>query len=254
MLTIGNGAFKDCENIAALVIPNSVVSVGISIARGCIALLSATISNSLTAITQTMFEGCTSLMSIVIPESITSLGLECFSECTALTHVTMYDNITSIGEKAFYNCSSLTEIDIPENIELTIIKEYAFSGTALTSIYIPNNVNVVEDSAFANCTSLTSAEFQEPEGVRIGINNLGKLIFNGCGSLVDVKFGFNSSIDKCSSEDDAWFKDCNTSLSIKVPYSIYNPSESIDLTITNYGTKWNYISAGDDATYYSTEN
>ena len=254
LLTIGNGAFKDCENIAALVIPNSVVSVGISIARGCIALLSATISNSLTAITQTMFEGCTSLMSIVIPENITSLGLECFSECTALAHVTMYNNITSIGEKAFYNCSSLTEIDIPENIELTIIKEYAFSGTALTSIYIPNNVNVVEDSAFANCASLTSAEFQAPEGVRIGINNLGKLIFNGCGSLVDVKFGFNSSIDKCSSEDDAWFKDCNTSLSIKVPYSIYNPSESIDLTITNYGTKWNYISAGNDATYYSTEN
>jgi len=253
VLTIGDGAFKDCVNLTSLTIPNSVMAIGISVARGCTSLASILISNSLTSISQTMFEGCTSLTSVVLPNSITNLGLECFSGCIALEYIELSDNITYIGEKAFYGCASLTSIHIPTNVDLTTIKENTFAGSGLVEIYIPNNINEIESSAFANCVDLLYAAFQAPNSTMIGINNLGNLIFSGCTSLSYVEFGFVSSIDKCSVADNAWFKDCNSGLYIRVPSAIYNPDEEIDLTTTNYGTEWNYISEGVYALYGSSE-
>ena len=69
--SIGNKAFKDCENLDTVTIPNSVTSIGNNAFSGCTSLVSLTIPNSVTAIGNYAFYGCRSLDSVIIPNSIT---------------------------------------------------------------------------------------------------------------------------------------------------------------------------------------
>ena len=55
--------------------------------RGCNGLTSVTIPNSVTSIENAAFYGCTSLTSIEIPNSVTSIGEEAFAYCDGLTSV-----------------------------------------------------------------------------------------------------------------------------------------------------------------------
>ena len=93
-LTFGNdvtaipeNAFKDCNSMEYIKMPNSVKSFG---------------SNA--------FFNCTSLKSITIPDSVTSIGDYAFYDCTSLKSVTIGKGVTSIGEWAFCCCSSLTSV------------------------------------------------------------------------------------------------------------------------------------------------
>lgn len=253
---IDNGAFMGCTSLMSISIPSNVTVLGISVFYGCSSLTSCVIpSNDLNGIPQTTFYGCTSLYSINIPDNIKSIGNSCFEGCSALEIVDIdidKSKLNSIGEKAFYQCSSLTAFNIPTNMALSTIDKDTFNGSKLVELLIPNNITVVNDNAFSNCTYLESVRFDTPNGeAKPGISTLGKLIFENCTSLTDVEFGFTASLDKCTSTDISWFKGCNTGLSIKVPKTVYDEDQSIDLTETNYGTYWNYIDADHNATYYS---
>ena len=87
---ICDGAFKNCNGLTSVTIPNSVTSIGYS-----------------------AFRGCSSLTSVTIPNSVTSIGDRAFSDCSNLTSVTIPNSVTSIGGWAFADCSGLQSIIIP---------------------------------------------------------------------------------------------------------------------------------------------
>jgi len=250
---IDDGAFANCPSLTGLTIPSSVTIIGTGVLMGSTALEHVGISTKMTGLPQNMFKGCTALLSIEIPNNITAIGYECFSGCTSLAIVDISNTskLNSIGEKAFYGCSNLVSIRIPTNAQMTMIKANTFAGSGLVTLRIPNNITIVEDTAFANCIALESVVFEIPSGSNTGISTLGQSIFSGCLNLVNVDIGFEASVDKCVSTDIAWFAGCNTALSIKVPKTVYDEDESLDDTAANYGTYWNYIDAGHNATYYS---
>ena len=64
---ICDGAFKNCNGLTSVTIPNSVTSIGYSAFRGCSSLTSVTIPNSVTSIGKYAFNNCSSLKSIIIP-------------------------------------------------------------------------------------------------------------------------------------------------------------------------------------------
>ena len=155
LTSIGNNAFKDCEYLRYIELPNTVTSIGNNAFERCGNLSDIELPNTVTSIGEYAFSGCSSLTSITIPNSVTIIGSSTFSSCSSLTSITIPNNVTSIGTFAFAGCSALTSVTIGESV--TSIGEEAFcSCSSLTSITIPNSVTYIGPLAFLYCPSLTS--------------------------------------------------------------------------------------------------
>jgi hypothetical protein len=143
------------EAEGAIIIPNSVTSIGNGAFFGCSGLTLIDIPGSVTSIGENAFAYCSGLTSIDIPGSVTSIGENAFAYCTGLTSIDIPGSVTSIGNGAFDGCSGLTSIDIPSSV--TSIDNDAFHGCrGLTSVNIPNSVTSIGGNAFLGCSSLTS--------------------------------------------------------------------------------------------------
>ena len=152
---IGDEAFEWCDSLTNINIPNSVTTIGWYAFGGCKSLTNITIPNSVTTIGEGAFKDCDSLTNINIPNSVTTIGKHAFSICESLIGINIPNSVTTIGEDAFMDCKSLTNINIPNSV--TTIGDGAFSGCeSLTNINIPNSVTTIGEYAFSDCDSLTS--------------------------------------------------------------------------------------------------
>ena len=150
--SVGDYAFRSCNNLTSIMISNSVTSIGNYAFFYCTSLTSVTIPDNVTSIGNYAF-AYTGLKSITIPDSVTNIGNYAFAGCKDLTSITIPDSVTSIGNYAFYNCSSLTSITIPDSV--TSIGNSAFVGCKnLTSITIPDSVTSIGESTFKYCSNL----------------------------------------------------------------------------------------------------
>lgn len=116
VVRIGDEAFRECEKLTGIVIPDSVTSIGSSAFMDCINLTSITIPNGITSIGENAFWGCANLASVTIPNSVTSIGDFAFYYCPSLTSIEIPDGVTSIGEKTVCLCDALTSITIPDSV------------------------------------------------------------------------------------------------------------------------------------------
>ena len=173
--SINDGVFYGWENLIAVTIPSSVISIGqyafgycgftsINIPNSvktidnsafiyCTKLSSVIIGNGVTSINKQAFHGCISLSSIVIPNSVTSIGDEVFSGCINLSDIVIPDGLTIIPYRAFYRCITLKSITLPN--QLIAIKDQAFRYCYdLEAITIPYSTQVIYQQAFQDCSSL----------------------------------------------------------------------------------------------------
>lgn len=196
--SIGNNAFRVCNSLYSVTIPNSVTSIGSSAFRDCGYLKSVTIPNNLTSIENYTFEDCYCLESVNIPNSVTSIGKSAFAECYGLTSVVIPSSVTSIGDKAFYNCQDLASVTISDGVKS--IGAYAFYYCiGLTSLTIPNSVTSIYGYAFYQCMNLTTVTIGN------GVTNIYDHAFYQCKNLTTVTMG--NSLKKIES----WaFLDCKS--------------------------------------------
>ena len=214
-LTIEEGAFSSCENLAEILLPEGVDSIGKEAFRDCYSLTSIKIPSTLKSIERSTFYNCEKLQKViiediaawcnntinenlrfekhlymndeeikdlVIPNTATSIADYAFWNCIGLTSVATGDGITSIGESAFADCTSLTSATIGSGV--TSIGDGAFySCSSLTSIDIPNNVTSLGSSAFSRCSSLDSITIGN------GVTSIGDEAFYRCTALSSVIIG-----------------------------------------------------------------
>ena len=196
--SIGDYAFRYCDSLTSVTIPDSVTSIGYYAFNGCTALESITIPDSVTSIGYYAFNGCTSLKSITIPfvgstkdgTSNTHFGYifgaqsyhDNYDYVPASLKEVIITGGTSLGSYAFRNCTSLTSVTIPDSV--TSIGDWAFEDCdSLTSVTIPDSVTSIGGSAFRDCTSLTSVTIGN------GVTSIGENAFSGCNNLQYNEYG-----------------------------------------------------------------
>ena len=192
VISIGVSTFSGCTSLAEIVIPDSVTSIGGFAFSGCTSLSKVDLPKTLTTIEAGTFRDCTSLKEIVIPDSVTEIrsnwgydGCDgAFSGCTSLSKVDLPKKLTTIEAGTFRDCTSLKEIVIPDSV--TEIRCNwglgAFSGcTSLSKVDLSKNLTMIYEYTFSGCTSL--AEIDIPDSV----TSIGRFAFSGCTSLSKVK-------------------------------------------------------------------
>lgn len=86
---IASQAFKGCNQLTSLVLPNTVhILSGSSIFENCAMLVSVNIPEGVTALGEFTFSNCSSLKAIDLPSTLASLGSYCFGDCWMIESIT----------------------------------------------------------------------------------------------------------------------------------------------------------------------
>lgn len=208
--TIGSRAFQFCNSLTSMVLPDGISSIASYTFYGCTRLQSITIPNSVTAIGSRAFQDCSLLTSIVIPDSVIELASYVFYRCTSLIEITIPNSVSTIGERAFQECESLPAIVIPESIS-TIPSRAFYDCTNLTSVTLPDSVTTIGASAFQGCTDLPGIVIPD------SVTSIGTYAFQNCTRLIDITIP-NSVITIGSRA----FQYCERLPTIVIPDSISN--------------------------------
>jgi lactocepin len=231
--TISSEAFKDNDNITAIVIPKTVTQISARAFINCTALkyvyfiqeeALAIADADLSLILNNAFEGCTSLEVVDLTNVKTiTVDKEAFLGCTSLREIKHMEKMGTINRQAFSGCTSLESIDISG---LHVAGESVFAGcTALTSVTtayytdlgsrmfegctslnsITINTPTVGAYAFKDCVGLETINFGTADGDKLSFK-IGDFAFDGCLSLSKVNFNGNT----ISSLGDRAFADCKS--------------------------------------------
>ncbi|MFA5289456.1 MAG: leucine-rich repeat protein [Candidatus Izemoplasmatales bacterium] len=129
---IGNFAFSGNQYLTEIVIPNSVLEIGMG-----------------------AFMNCTSLVTLAIPENVRIIpDFMCFG-CIALTNLTLSEGLISIMMSAFQNCTSLSLLDFPSSLtEISLLAFYNIGN--IQEVYLHDELLLYGGSVFASNQSFTS--------------------------------------------------------------------------------------------------
>jgi len=172
-VTIGEGAFMDCEELASADVKTSKICDYAF--AGCVLLES--IKTNAEELGNHSFEDCVKLTTIDL-ENVTKVGDYGFKGCKELTSVNLA-NAEYVGAYAFADCVKLS------NAELNKVKQigdYAFStttnekGNSLTNLNF-DSVEVIGEYSFYKASDLMKVEFGE------NLTKVGKFAFSECLSL-----------------------------------------------------------------------
>jgi hypothetical protein len=233
------------EDIATILIPNSVTKIDYYAFMGLAHVKKIIIPNSVTSIGDQAFYGCTSLLNDypnfredelfwcpdynILPSGLITLGSEAFKGCTALKTISIPSSTTSVGKRVFEGCTGLTHVHWHGS---AAIEDYAFiSCFGLKSIDISGKIPSIGTEAFKDCVSL------EKITIPLSVNSVGRSAFRQCDKLEIVRWDSNANIsesafEKCSKlfsinitgkpteiKSDA-FLDCKALKSITIPDSV----------------------------------
>lgn len=184
VVSLGNQAFRDCNTLVEVVIPEGITTIG----EFCFYMLD-------------------NLKKVYIPASVTVINKDGFTRCVALTDVIFAENsnLSTIGNMAFSECSSLVSISLPNSV-VNFGSSIFHRCSALENVVLPENITALPDGMFSDCISLK--EFIVPATV----TSIGSDVFYRCENLAAV-----GGISNVTSIGDGAFYDCNSIREITLP-------------------------------------
>jgi hypothetical protein len=140
---IGENAFTDCRELSALEIPATVTEIGQSVFAGCNHLIVTVAQGNKTFVAEDMMLyqkdkygeqietllWCSPMKSgnVTINSAASTLADNCFYECGEIIGVEIPDNVKTLGDGVFVKCSKLENVRIGKGVES--IGEGCFNAT-----------------------------------------------------------------------------------------------------------------------------
>lgn len=164
-------AFRYCDSLTSVVIPNTVRVIRHAAFGGCTRLASITIGDSVEFIDTWVFSGCFAAGSVDVPASATSIGTGAFN---AIRHINYYGDASGAPWGAI-SMNGVVEGDfVYSNSTKNYLMAYIGEGGDVT---IPATVDTIGSGAFYVCNQLTSVTIPE------GVVSIGDNAFQYCDNL-----------------------------------------------------------------------
>ena len=134
IVEIGEYAFKGCDKLEEIIMPNTIETIGAQAFRDCSGLKKINLSTSLYSIGNKAFANCESLTELKFPDSLIEISGNSFGRslenCSSLKTVYIGKGFTTFPSSIFDECDALENIYMPNTVQ--VIEERAFIG--------PNNI------------------------------------------------------------------------------------------------------------------
>ncbi len=149
---IADYAFRYCDSIAVLTLPEGLQSIGSSAFADILpsqqdkapGTLYVTLPSTLISVNGNVFNNCDALREIVFTGALETGGVSMFNNADYLKSVTFSAGQTYIAASMFYGCGSLLSVNLPSSID------------------------TIGDSAFHRCSGLTSVYFKGRPASAVG--------------------------------------------------------------------------------------
>jgi len=233
--SIGYNAFKNCDFIESLYVPESLTSFG-SVGDTVVNLKAVHISNIATWLNMDfgnrfqnpllragqLYLNGSLVTELVIPKGITEIKKFAFFGCSSLKKVIIPEGVTTIGDVAFGNCENLEEIDIPETL-VSVKDGFLDHKSGVRRINISNveawmnidfRTNFSNPLVYAHNLYLNGAPVTDVI-IPGSIETVNAFAFMGCHTLKTVTV--SPGIRKIGGSS---FAECVNLVSVKIPESV----------------------------------
>ena len=146
----------------ALVIPNTVTSIGNYAFMGLKNLTSVIVGNAVTSIGGYAFQYCSGLTSVTLGNSVATIGSSAFASCSSLPSITLPKSVKTINTSAFASCSKLTTIYLKPTTPPAFTSTNIFPSSAKT-FYVPCGTS---DTYFLSDWIAFTTNFQEEDCIK----------------------------------------------------------------------------------------
>ena len=161
-------AFKDCNKITSIILPDSIITIGKEAFASCDELKSVKIGKAVESIGKDAFTDCKALEKIEIAADNTAYSsdengvlynkdkteLLVYPKANPAVTFTLSDEVTVISDNAFENSKKVKTIILGDKV--TTIGKCAFIGSeSLETIVLGKNVRTIGEDAFEDCEKLT---------------------------------------------------------------------------------------------------
>ena len=165
---VGNGAFRDLENLEKVVLGDKVTDVGAFAFENDAKLEKVAIPAGVTQIADRAFYDCPKLTDLEVAGGNTAYKsvdgvlftkdgseLVCYGAGRTAPEYRVPYGVTTLRPSAFSYNAALTGVTLPET--LAEIGDWAFGHTGLKTVTLPASVKTLRHDAFGGCARLTKA-------------------------------------------------------------------------------------------------
>lgn len=162
LITVESGAFKNCETVKKIILPDTVEEIGEAAFQNCTALEEVVLPAKLTAIAPQLFYGCSALTTVNIPDTVSEVGVFAFGDY--FNHTPWYDAQTDenviIGDGVLlkHNGDAAT-VRFDDSVKT--IAYYAFLESKAGTVYFTDSVESFDPLAMYRAGNTT---FMFPTG------------------------------------------------------------------------------------------
>lgn len=203
VLYIGNFAFKDCDWLTSITIPYSVQHIGYGVFNNCNNLTHLTWNaksayNDRRPAPYSLFYGCSNLTDVMFGNGVEYIPQMMFESCTTLKNITIPDSMSMIGSYAFSSCNGVNvyisnleqwcKISFADSRANPLVNagKLYMNGKLIEKLIIPDTITSINDYTFSDCDSITSVIIPE------SVTSIGFYSFCNCRSLTEIVFPDNS--------------------------------------------------------------